>query len=176
MALTDQTEEMNILDPENIELEINGEQEVTLKLKKSDKVFENIEINPAFPLTKIGRYLSLRKPRDKKNKIGEEIGIIRDIEELNKSSKKAIDKAIDKIYFMPKIIKIYSIEEEYGVTRWEVKTEKGKRGFDIKSRRKDVRPHGNGRIVIHDVDSNRYEIPDYKELDPESREILKSEI
>ena len=138
MALTDQTEDLNILNPDNIQLEINGEQEVTLKLKREEKVFEDVEINPAFPLTKIGRYLSVRKPRDQKNKIGDEIGIIKDMEELDKDSKNVLDQALEKIYFMPKINKIYEIEEEYGVTCWEVKTEKGRRAFDIKSRRKDT--------------------------------------
>ena len=176
MALTKETDDLNILDPENIELSIDEEQEVSIRLKNQNKVFENIEINPAFPLSKIGRYLSITKENKEKKKLGEEIGLIKDINDLDKSSRNVIDQALEKIYFIPKITKIYRIEEEFGVTRWEVETQKGKRSFDIKSRRKDVRPYGNGRIIIHDIDGNRYEIKDYTELDEESREILKSEI
>ena len=176
MALIKETDDLNILDPENVELSINEEQEVSLRLRNQDKVYENIEINPAFPLSKIGRYLSITKENNEKKKLGEEIGLIKDINELKEKSRKVIDQALEKIYFIPKITQIFSIEEEFGVTRWEVETQKGRRSFDIKSRRKDVRPYGDGRIIIHDVDGNRYEIKDYEKLDEESREILKSEI
>ncbi|MFW6269066.1 MAG: DUF1854 domain-containing protein [Bacillota bacterium] len=176
MALTEQAKDLNILDPENVELSINEEQEVTLRLKKENKARKNVEINPAFPLSKIGRYLSITEESEDNKKLGEEIGMIKDIDELDKQSKKVIEQALDKIYFIPKITKIYEIEEEFGVTRWEVETQKGSRAFDIKSRRKDVRPYGNGRIIIHDIDGNRYEITDHRELDDESKEILKSEI
>ena len=174
MGLAKSTEGLNILNPDNIELSINQEQEVFVRLKEQDQNYEDIEIKPAFPLSQIGRYLSLKH----KDEEGEEheIGMIKDISDLDQQSRKVIDKALEKIYFMPKIIKIYEIEEEFGFTRWEVKTKKGRRSFDIKSRRKDVRPYGNGRIIIHDIDGNRYEITDYTELDRESRKILESEI
>jgi len=178
MALAKETEELKVLDPKNVKISIDEEQEVTLELKNRNEVYEDVDINPAFPLSQIGRYLSFRYKEDSEenDEDDKEIGMLKDINDLDQKSKEAVEQALEKIYFMPKITKIYEIEEEFGVTRWEVETEKGQRSFDIKSRRKDVRPHGNGRIVIHDIDGNRYEIPDIEELDKDSYNILRSEI
>ncbi|MFW6389814.1 MAG: DUF1854 domain-containing protein [Halanaerobiales bacterium] len=106
----------------------------------------------------------------------EEIGIIEDIVDLDPDSQNALERVLEKIYFMPRITKIYEVEEEFGVTRWEVETEKGRRSFDIKSRRRDIRPYDNGRIIFHDIDGNRYEITDYRKLDKNSQKRLRSEI
>ncbi len=178
MALTKKTEGLKLLNPENIKITIDDQQEVTLELKDRNKIYKDVEINPAFPLSQIGHYLSLKyyEGDGNNNEDKVEIGMIKDINNLDRKSRKAVEQALEKIYFMPKITRIYEIEEEFGVTRWEVETEKGRRSFDIKSRRKDVRPHGHGRIVIHDIDGNRYEIPDIEKLDEESYTILRSEI
>ncbi len=51
----------------------------------------------------------------------------------------------------------------------------GPRTFDVATRQ-DVRPLGQGRYLIRDVDGNRYEIRDTEALDPASRSLLDFEI
>lgn len=170
MSLAKKTKGINILDPENMELYIDEEEELRLRLKDEDKEYKRVQVNPAFPLSKVGSYLSFAEEE------GSEIGMLRDMNELSEASKEIVEEILEKIYFMPKIVKINSIEEQFGLTQWDVETEKGHRVFDIKSRRSDVRPFGNRRIIIHDVDGNRYEIPDHAQLDEESQKTLRSEI
>ncbi|MFW5991965.1 MAG: DUF1854 domain-containing protein [Halanaerobiaceae bacterium] len=162
-------EELVILDPRKINLHLDQKEELNLTVEGED-TYEDVSVNPAFPLSEVGRYLSFV---DSDNN---EIGMLKDMNELNDEAKSVLEDILERIYFMPKIIEIHNIEEEYGVTRWDVVTEKGPRSFDIRSRRRDVRPFGKKRIIIHDVDGNRYEIPDYTELDKKSQQVLRSEI
>lgn len=73
------------------------------------------------------------------------------------------------------ITKIVAIDEEYGVTRWKVETDRGPRTFDVATRH-DVRPVGPNRYLIRDVDGNRYEIPNTAQLDAASRALLDFEV
>ena len=174
-------EKMNIklFNPENIKLSLDGEQELIVELKNEEKVYENVEVSPAFPLSQIGKYISLKKSKKSKKKSEKsngEIGMIENISKLDGESREALENILEKMYFMPRIIKILDVNEEYRYTRWEVETEKGFRSFQIKSRRRDIRPYDNGRVIFHDVDGNRYEITDYKKLDKNSLKLLRSEI
>ena len=106
---------------------------------------------------------------------GKEIGLLKDAEALDQDSSLALKQALGLAYFVPVITKIYSIKEEYGVTRWKVETDRGPRTFDVGTRQ-DVRSVGRSRFLIRDVDGNRYEIRDVGELDAASRSILEFEI
>ena len=172
MSIAKEKMKIELLDPENINLSMDEEQELILEVISEDEQYERVEVNPAFPLSQMGRYISFKE----EGKSGDEIGIIADVSELDEESRRIIEQILEKMYFMPEITKIYEVEEEFGVTRWEVETKKGRRSFDIKSRRRDIRPYSNGRIIFHDVDSNRYEITDYTKLDKQSRKLLRSEI
>jgi len=50
------------------------------------------------------------------------------------------------------------------------------RAFEIYSSRRDVRDLGGGRVLVQDADGNRYEIPDYRRLDPASRALVEEMI
>lgn len=172
MCIKNEEMEIKLLKPENIRLELDEEQELTLNLLEQEEVFHGVEVNPAFPLSQVGRYISFKEDEHAE----EEIGMIEDINDLDHGSRESLRRILEKMYFMPKITRIYDVEEEFGVTRWEVETEKGRRSFDIKSRRSDIRPYENGRIIFHDIDGNRYEITDYRQLDKKSQKLLRSEI
>ena len=159
-----------LLDPRQIKFRMDEEQELILEDNNRNQKYEEIEVNPAFPLSEFGRFLAIKDAE------GNELGMLRDISQLDDQSRRALKVILEKIYFMPRITGILAIEEEYGVSRWDVETEKGLRSFDIRSRRRDVRLYDNGRVIIHDIDGNRYEITDYRNLDKRSQKILSSEI
>lgn len=106
---------------------------------------------------------------------GEEIGVLIDAENLEENSAKALTEALQFNYFIPVITGVEEIKEEFGVTRWSVKTDRGPRVFEVQSRH-DVRPVGPGRFLIRDIDGNRFEIRDITALDPVSRAKLEDEL
>ena len=49
-----------------------------------------------------------------------------------------------------------------------METDRGHRVFEIPSSKRDVRVIDDVRVILRDADGNRYEIVDYRRLDPES--------
>lgn len=106
----------------------------------------------------------------------EEIGILKDASQLDTESRRVLQEALDKFYVIPKIIEIKKIYEEYGVSRWDVVTDRGPRSFDVQSRNTDIHILEDTRVLIRDADNNRYEISDYEKLSKESYKLLEGEI
>ena len=75
-------------------------------------------------------------------------------------------------YFMPNIRSILSMEEALGIETWKVVTNKGEREFQVRDPRHSVRHMPRGRVLIKDVDGNRYEVPNWRSLDRKSVSLL----
>lgn len=131
---------------------------------------EGIKPRRLFTISRPRSYIQLLYKNDR------EVGVLRDMDSLDPQSERALQEALDKFYVIPKIIEIKDIYEEYGVTRWDVVTDRGHRIFEVQSRNTDIHLLDNGRVLIRDVDNNRYEIPDYRELSKESYKLLEGEI
>ena len=157
---------VKILDPKRIQICRDESGRLNVIFNKVEKATIKRVVR-AFPLTMPWRYIILI---DRDNR---EIGLLRDIEELDDSSRKILKDELEKVYFIPKIRKIHQIKEEFGVLIWETETDKGARRFEVTSRR-DVKKIGKRRIIVRDADGNLYEIPDYANLDQKSLILLES--
>jgi hypothetical protein len=114
----------------------------------------------AFPLSQRTRLIVLR------DSAGREIGILDDIRKLDAASKKIARDQIEKAYFLPRILDITDIREELNVVTMHVVTDRGERSFQVRNVRKNLRRLGDRRLLIKDVDGNRYEIRDWAQLSP----------
>ena len=159
---------VNVLDPKKIRIYRDESGRLRLILDEAVKI--NLKrVVRTFPLTMPWRYIILI---DENNR---EIGLLRNIKDLDDSSRKILKEELEKIYFIPKITKIQRIKEEFGVLIWETETDKGPRRFEVTSRR-DIKKIGKRRIIIRDADGNLYDIPDYANLDQKSLILLESVI
>lgn len=95
---------------------------------------------------------------------GEEIGVIRSVEDFGKESV-LLKEELDRVYFTPKISRIYGMKEKYGFSNWDVETDVGRVTFSVKDTFRSLLVLPEGRVVITDVDGGRYEIPDASGLD-----------
>lgn len=130
-------------------------------LKVGGEEYKNVNILRTFPFTAEDRYLSVRKPDGKQ----EEIGIIEDLSVFDDATKELIGRQLKLRYFIPKINRIYSIKEENGHTYWSVGTDKGKCRFISSSGSAGaVQNVSEKRIIIKDLNENRYEITDITAL------------
>ena len=161
-------DEVQFLDPKQVKITRNEFEELTVELPDRS-VHTSIVPVRTFPLTRPNRYISLLDADE------QEIGMIEDIRKLKKSDRKVLEAELRKCYFMPKISKIYSLEGRFGVTEWNVETDRGDVRFDLRSRYDIVSLEG-GRVIIKDVDGNRYEIPNYHKLDANSVVLLETQI
>jgi hypothetical protein len=134
------------------------------------KVIENIKPRRLFPLTGKTRHINFIDNE------GEEVFILDDMKDLNKESKQTLAAALDRYYVIPKIKRILSIKEEYHIFTWTVVTDKGTTSFDVKDPNVNIKSYGNGYIVVNDINDKRYEIQNYKALDPLSQRLLEEQL
>ena len=106
---------------------------------------------------------------------GNELGMIRDPDELDKDSRKLLKDEIRKRYFTPLIRGIKSLQDKFGIVEWEVETDRGVRKFMTRSLH-DSLNETEGGFIITDLENNRYEIRNRSELDPRSAAILARKI
>jgi hypothetical protein len=134
-----------------------------------DLKYTDVTVHRMFPLSHPGDMLTLC------DRNGNEIGVLCDLNGLEEASRQALLQEIEMAYFVPKIERVHSIKEEYGVVRWVVDTDRGSRAFEVQSRH-DIRPMGGGRFIVRDMDGNRYDIADMAALDIESKAMLELEL
>ena len=89
------------------------------------------------------------------------------------STAEVLTHELERLYFLPKIVRIRGVTEEYGVLRVEVDTDKGPRTFEVRTR-EHIRFLPNGRILLRDLDGNRYEIPRLADLDGFSQMLAET--
>jgi hypothetical protein len=161
--------ELNLLKAGRVRLRHDEYEDLVLELDGGETHHE-VQVRRGFPLSAQEEYLSLRDSE------GHELGIIRSLTELDPASRQALAAELEKLYFVPQILRVTRIEERFHVPRWEVETDRGPRVFEIRSGRSDVRVLTAGRVLIRDADSNPYEIQDYRRLDPASQELIEGQI
>ena len=122
----------------------------------------------AFPLTDKAGYVSFLGDKDK------EVALLADPQNLDEASRGALDHVLKLNYFVPKITRVFSIGETWGVSHWKVETDRGYASFEVIDRDK-TRRLSTGSIIIIDADENRYVIEDPDALDPRSYNLIQSE-
>ncbi len=161
-------DEIKPLDAKKTNIYRNGLDDLVVELSDGSK-YEKVRAIRAFPLLNPSEFIVLRDEEDN------EIGLIESIKELKSESKKVLEEELQKTYFVPQITRITNLEEKFGVSQWEVETNKGIHTFNVKNRQ-EVRLFSSGRVLIKDADGNRYEIPDYRLLDSKSIAFLETEM
>lgn len=67
---------------------------------------------------------------------------------------------------MPNISSVNTLKEEFGLWYWETMTDRGPRDFVVKDPRQNIINLGQGRLLIIDVDGNRFNVDNYDLLNP----------
>ncbi|MCR5251659.1 MAG: DUF1854 domain-containing protein [Lachnospiraceae bacterium] len=139
-----------------------------LDLYSQGKHYEHVKVVRLFPFSDADRYLSIREDGEK----AKEIGIIEDLSVLPEETVKLLKEQLDLNYFTPVIQKIYSIKDEYGYAYFHVKTDKGECRFAINMANNAVTKLSEDRLIISDLDENRFEIRDVNALSQKERRRL----
>jgi hypothetical protein len=160
-------EQLKYLDPENSTF-IRTEGGFLSLHVEPDRNYPRVNLFRSFPFTAERTYISVREPE------GEEVGIIRNLDDFPREVVALLDEEIDRRYFLPLIEKINSIKEEFGYSYWDVETNSGSRRFTIKRDQNSLIPVRGNRLLVIDVDGNRFEISDYKKLDAKSYRTIET--
>ena len=137
-------------------------------LKFGEKEYSRVGVYLTFPLTMPEEYISIREADEK----AKEIGIIEKLSQLDKEQQDMIREQIKLRYFMPTITKVLDIKDEYGYAYWNVTTTFGACRFTTRMSGDAVILLGESRLMVTDIDGNRYEIPDFYQLSITERKKL----
>lgn len=136
---------------------------------KDGQIIENLEPRRLFPVTDTEHYITLLDDKEK------EIALIRNMSDLDETSREVLEDCFREFYMIPKITQILEVHDKFGVLEFKVMSDRGVVSFRIRNRHSDIKNlHGSGRIVIRDSDDNRYEIPRFDDLDKHSKHCLFS--
>lgn len=136
----------------------------------SGEKFTELEARRMFPITGLRKYISLIDTE------GNEIAIIRNIDDLLPESKAVIEKCLDEYYMIPRITRFIKMSEKFKIWMWTAETDKGIFTFEIRNHITAIKPLYDNRILIKDANDNRYEIPDYTKLDKKSQKMIMPKI
>lgn len=135
---------------------------------EGDRSYLLVKVVRAAPLTQPDRYFCILDIKD------EAICMIEDLDQLESASHPRVQEEMDRRYLTAEIKSILSLQNEYGVSYWHVETNRGNREFVAKSVAEHAQWLGERRLMIFDVDGNRFEVTDIDKLDKRSQGLLES--
>lgn len=154
------------LDPAAIHLSRVTSGAVRMTIDGHDRSYLKVVVARAFPISEPGKYIGFLDGN------GKDIGIVEDIQKLDKASRRIVEEELEKRYFMPRIVRIMRLDHEFDVTYFEVQTDRGKRDFTVRGHSENCVEVAPFRYIIEDVDGNRFEIVDIRRLDRRSQDLL----
>ena len=153
--LTEEMLELKFLNKDNASFKPTPGGFVSLEFE--GEFYSRVYFHRAFPFSAPDEYISVRESEGK----NKEIGMIRNLNELGETQK-LVKKQLELRYFTPKITSVYKVKEEYGYSYWDVATDRGPCRFTADQN--GVVKLSQTRLIINDVDGNRFELPDVTAL------------
>ncbi|MBQ3014845.1 MAG: DUF1854 domain-containing protein [Clostridia bacterium] len=97
-----------------------------------------------------------------------EVGIIKSVSLFEGVGEELLRTELRRRYYAPVIDKILGVKERYGFSYWRVHTAEGNVSFTLHDTYRSIIRASHNRVVLLDVNGNRFEIPDVEALDRKS--------
>lgn len=157
--------------PENVDvskLRIFREPAWMLRLTiDGDRSYPRVKIVRAAPLSYPNQYISFLDSED------EEICMVDDLEQFDEATRTIINEELDRRYLTSTVLRVNSVRNEFGTSYWDVDTDRGTREFVVQNVAENARWLGARRLLIIDVDGNRFEFPQLDSLDKKSLRLVE---
>lgn len=140
-------------------------------LRYADKDYKRIQLRRAMPDRYPSEYISVADSESK------EIGMIRSINDLSDEQLRIVSDELSRRYYCPEILEVKSVRDKLGYVYMEMEVfasgEKHERSAAVNDVNKNIRMIGANRLIIFDVDGNRYIINALDKLDRKSLRRLE---
>ena len=138
----------------------------TLWLKCGGKTLESVRIKLGRPLYRPEDFATVFGPK------GREAGMIVGLPRLQASARRVLEEHRVRQDLTSRIFKVNSLRHQFGAAYWDVETDKGPRQFVIRGTTEHVRWLDDDRMLITDVQGNRFEVPSLSGLDKRSQDLI----
>lgn len=142
-----------------------------LNMTFGDKLYKRVAVHRCFPFSSKDDYLSIREAEDM-GEAGREIGLIKDMRSWPEETQALLDEQLALRYFVPQILRVKKIKEEFGFSYWEVLTDRGPASFTIRGGSGSIFSPSNSRYIITDIDGNRFIIEDMGQMTAKEQKLL----
>ena len=132
-----------------------------------DRSYLKVKVVRAAPLSQPERYIAFLDGKD------EEICMVDDLAELDDEARGIIKEELERRYLTSTIQQVLSVRNEFGTSYWEVLSDRGEREFVVQNVAENAQWLGEHRLLLVDVDGNRFEIPDLEDLDKQSLGLIE---
>ena len=157
---------ITVTHPENVSAtDIRLFREPAWKLRltvEGDRSYLKVKVVRAAPLSRPDRFISFLDGKD------EEICMVEDLSALDEEAVSIVREELDRRYLTSIVQEVHSLRNEFGTSYWDVRTDRGEREFVVQNVAENAQWLGDYRLLLVDVDGNRFEIPDMRLLDKRS--------
>lgn len=150
------------VEPRQVRVFRDPRQQIRLTLL-GDRSYLRVRAMYAFPLTYPHGYIGLADGNNK------QICLIRDLADLDATSQEIVRELLEVRYLAPRLTRIYSVKDEFGVVRFSVETDRGPRQLFVRHLRDALQDLPDDERLMVDVEGNRYIVPRLASLDRDSR-------
>jgi len=127
----------------------------------------NVRVVRAAPLSHPSRYITFLDEK------GQELCTVDRLDDLPQPARQLVEEELASYYLSSTIQRINELESEFGIAYWDVETPRGRRDFVVQDVQSSITWLSPTRLLIMDVDGNRFEIPDLRLLDRRSQKLLE---
>ncbi len=124
--------------------------------------YGRVILHRAFPFDRPDEIISVQQED------GFEIGIIRNINDFDAETAKILNESLDNKYYIPEIKKILSAKDRFGFVYFKCETDSGMCDFVVRNPFGSIIRLSESRIILIDIDGNRYSIKNTNALDRKS--------
>ena len=143
-----------------------------LYMKYDGQEYKSVILQRAFPVSKPWEYISVKASAEHRD-MCKEIGIIRDVRELLPESRRLAEEELCQRYFVPVIQAVTSLKDEYGQVYMDIETNAGNKRIVAPNSNANFILLGEDRLLIVDIDGNRYELPSLAAADKKTLRLLE---
>jgi hypothetical protein len=126
-----------------------------------------VKLIRTYPYTLTDEYICVHDLEDK------EIGIIRDLNELDADSCENAKKELEGRYYCPTVTAIKSVKERMGHFYFQTVVDGKEKSFTVRDITRNMRFANGDTLLIFDMDGNRYVIPNFEKTEPKSKRLLE---
>ncbi len=128
--------------------------------------FENLEPRRLFPVSGLEKYITLL------DESGVEQAVIRDLRTLPTEERQTVEDCLREYYLIPQILEIQDCDERFDGITLHTLTDRGCADIEIRILAQGLKLVQGYRVLVRDVNDNRYEIADVTRLNKRSQHIL----
>lgn len=160
-----EVDKLNILPPR--ELVFSQEKSGFMTLEYNGKTYHKVNLTRLIPFVTKTQYISVSYENSESE--FREIGVIKDIAEMEEKQEELVNGFLQFKYYMPEITKIFSIKEnQMGYIFVKIDCTSGKKTLCVGDWYSNFKMLTKDYLYIVDSDGNKYFCPDIHKLDKKS--------